>query len=88
LFTIAPYMQRLMQEKGASVILDRRAVFVSADASDVTLEAIARIDSGLGEGVPLEDLLTPAEGAAPDTELVPEPLPVPESTPEQVPADN
>ncbi len=88
LFTIAPYMQRLMQEKGASVILDRRAVFVSADASDVTLEAIARIDSGLGEGVPLEDLLTPAEGAAPDIELVPEPLPEPEPTPEQVPADN
>lgn len=66
LFTIAPFMQRLMLEKGASVVLDRRAVFVSADASDVTLEAIARIDLGLGEGVPLDELLAPVQSSAED----------------------
>ncbi|WP_439142699.1 OmpH family outer membrane protein [Planktotalea sp.] len=92
LFTIAPYMQRLMIEKGASVILDRRAVFVSADASDVTLEAIARIDEGLGEGMPLEELLAPIEDDTPETELLPEqmpePLPVPNLGQEQVPIDN
>jgi Skp family chaperone for outer membrane proteins len=57
LVAIAAVMQQLMSEKGASVILDRRAVFVSADASDITREAIARIDSNLGEGTALDDLL-------------------------------
>ena len=92
LFTIAPYMQRLMIEKGASVILDRRAVFVSADASDVTLEAIARIDDGLGEGMPLEELLAPVEDDTAEAELLPEqmpkPLPLPDLSQEQVPVDN
>jgi len=41
------------------VILDRRAVFVSADASDITQEAIGRIDSALGKGMPLDELLAP-----------------------------
>ena len=59
LFTIAPAIEVLMREKGASVILDRRAVFVSADASDITQEAIGRIDSALGRGMPLDELLAP-----------------------------
>jgi len=59
LFTIAPAIEVLMREKGASVILDRRAVFVSADASDITQEAIGRIDSALGKGMPLDELLAP-----------------------------
>jgi len=57
LFAIAPVMERLMSEKGASVILDRRAVFVSADSSDITVEAVQRIDLALGEGMALQDLL-------------------------------
>lgn len=48
---IAPILETLMIEKGASVILDRRAVFLSADASDVTEAAIVRIDSALGDGL-------------------------------------
>lgn len=48
---IAPILETLMIEQGASVILDRRAVFLSADASDVTDAAIARIDAILGDGV-------------------------------------
>lgn len=61
LVAIAPVMETMMSEKGANVILDRRAVFVSADATDVTEDAIARIDARLGEGMSLEDLLPPSE---------------------------
>jgi Skp family chaperone for outer membrane proteins len=63
LVAIAPVMEVMMNEKGASVILDRRAVFVSADATDVTEDAIARIDARLGEGTSLEDLMPPSEPA-------------------------
>ncbi len=71
LFTIAPIIERLMSEKGASVILDRRAVFVSADSSDITQDAITRIDTALGQGMPLTELLAPAvpaQDAAPEDE--------------------
>lgn len=50
---IAPVLEQVMRERGASVILDRRAVFASANASDVTLDAIARIDAELGDGTEL-----------------------------------
>ncbi len=44
-----------MDEAGASVILERRAVLVSTDNVDITQEAIRRLDNTLGEGraVPL-----------------------------------
>ncbi|MEM9580308.1 MAG: OmpH family outer membrane protein [Pseudomonadota bacterium] len=50
---IAPILEIMMNERGASVILDRRAVFLSADASDITQQAIARIDAELGDGTAL-----------------------------------
>ena len=66
LFTIAPAIEGLMREKGASVILDRRAVFASADETDITQEAIGRIDSALGQGMPLDELLAPAPASEKD----------------------
>lgn len=45
-----PVLGRLMIERGATVILDRREVFISVDALDVTDLAIAAIDSALGDG--------------------------------------
>ena len=54
---IAPILKEMMNENGASVILDRRAVFLSADASDITASAIERIDGALGVGAGLSELL-------------------------------
>lgn len=49
-----PVLERLMRETGAAVILEQRTVFISANAIDVTNEAITRIDAVLGEGEPLQ----------------------------------
>jgi Skp family chaperone for outer membrane proteins len=48
-----PVIESLMREAGAAVLLDRREVFFSADAVDITSAAILRIDATLGEGAPL-----------------------------------
>lgn len=45
-----PILERLMNESGAGVILERSSVFLSANATDITDVAISRIDSTLGEG--------------------------------------
>ncbi len=57
-----------MNENGASVILDRRAVFLSADASDITASAIARIDEELEDGAALSELLSDGAGQATEPE--------------------
>lgn len=61
---IAPILEEMMIENGASVIMDRRAVFLSADASDITAAAIARIDEKLADGTALQDLLPETEAPA------------------------
>ncbi|MDW3184083.1 MAG: OmpH family outer membrane protein [Roseobacter sp.] len=50
----APVLERLMREAGAAVILDKRSVFLSSNAVDVTRAAIERLNAvlGNGEGVP------------------------------------
>ena len=48
-----PVMRQLMQDSGAAVMLERRTVFLAADAIDVTEDAIALIDAEIGDG---EDL--------------------------------
>lgn len=53
-----PVLEQLMRETGATVLLERSSVFLSANATDVTALAIARIDAALGEG--------PASGDTPD----------------------
>lgn len=48
--TARPILESLMRESGAGVILDRAAVFLSANATDITDIAIARINAVLGDG--------------------------------------
>lgn len=50
-----PVLQALMAEVGASVVLERRTVFISTNASDITAEAITRINASLGAGTPFDD---------------------------------
>lgn len=45
-----PVMGALMQQRGAVAVLDRRTVFVSLDAIDITSDLISRLDATLGEG--------------------------------------
>ncbi|WP_422075955.1 OmpH family outer membrane protein [Tranquillimonas rosea] len=52
---IAGVLEEVVRDRGAVAILDRRAIFLSADAIDITDEAIERIDDAIGEG---GDLLT------------------------------
>ncbi|WP_299959044.1 OmpH family outer membrane protein [uncultured Roseobacter sp.] len=47
----APVLERLMREAGAAVILDKRSVFLSSNAVDVTRAAIDRLNAVLGNGV-------------------------------------
>ncbi|MEM9707524.1 MAG: OmpH family outer membrane protein [Pseudomonadota bacterium] len=49
LAAIGPVLTDLVAEKGALVILDRRQVFLSVDAIDITDEAILRINRAVGE---------------------------------------
>ena len=46
----APVLEDLMRASGAAVILDRRSVFLSATAVDITDDAIERLDAVLGDG--------------------------------------
>ena len=46
----APVLEQLMREAGAVVILERRSVFVSASAIEITQDAIALLDETLGSG--------------------------------------
>jgi len=72
-----PVLEGLLREAGAMLILERRTVFVAADAIDVTDRAIALIDSQIGDGTP----------AVPDPVPAPDPIPDPE-TPEPPPGQD
>lgn len=52
----APVLEQLMRNSDAAVILERRRVFVSSSAIEVTDEAISLLDETIGSG-----LSTPAE---------------------------
>lgn len=45
-----PVLQELMEEVGATVVLERRTVFISSNSSDITSAAIARLNARLGDG--------------------------------------
>ncbi len=51
----APVLGDLMQGAGASVILDRRSVFLALGAVDITDAAIAAIDAAIGDGAATTD---------------------------------
>lgn len=46
----APVLERIMQEAGAVVVLERRNVFLSLNAIDITRDALDRIDQEIGDG--------------------------------------
>ncbi|WP_043765815.1 OmpH family outer membrane protein [Roseivivax isoporae] len=56
LSAVQPVLADIMREAGAAVILERRAVLVSLDATDITGLAIERIDAAIGDGSDLEPL--------------------------------
>jgi Skp family chaperone for outer membrane proteins len=45
-----PILESLMREAGAGAILERANVFLSANSTDITDLAIARIDAAIGDG--------------------------------------
>lgn len=45
-----PLMGEMMQERGAVAVLDRRTVFVSVDAIDMTQDLVGRLNAELGDG--------------------------------------
>lgn len=54
-----PAMGQAMQDRGAVAVLDRRTVFVSLDAIDVTEDLVAVMDDQVGDGdgaVPVPDI--------------------------------
>lgn len=59
-----PILAELVRERGAVAILDSRAVILSADAIDITDEAIRRIDEVLGDGSDPAATETPGQGEA------------------------
>lgn len=50
-----PILGQLMVERGASAVLDRRAVLLSLGTIDITDEAIARVNATLGDGASAAD---------------------------------
>lgn len=46
----APILEALMREAGAAVILERRSIFLSSNAIDITPNAIERLNTVLGDG--------------------------------------
>ncbi|MCG6901613.1 MAG: OmpH family outer membrane protein [Rhodobacter sp.] len=70
---ITPVLAEIVRERGAVVVLDRRSVLLSAEAIDITDEAIARINEVLDQAA--------TQTPAPAPEAVPEPAPAPENTP-------
>ncbi|SDE10272.1 OmpH family outer membrane protein [Limimaricola pyoseonensis] len=50
-----PTLGEVMIARGASVMLDRRAVFLSTGAVDATDAAIAALDAAVGDGAEIED---------------------------------
>jgi Skp family chaperone for outer membrane proteins len=66
-----PVLGRMMRDAGAVVILDRRTVFLSIGAVDITDEAVLAIDAAIGDGSSAEG----EEAPAPDTPTTDTPAP-------------
>jgi Skp family chaperone for outer membrane proteins len=57
----APVLEDMMHEAGAAVVLERRSVFLSLNAIDITDEALNRIDEEVGDGSEIEDTPPPKD---------------------------
>jgi Skp family chaperone for outer membrane proteins len=69
---VAPILLDIVRDRGAAVLMDSRAVLLSADRVDVTEAAIAAIDAALGEGgddpiisIDIDAEAAPGEGTLP-----------------------
>ena len=85
-----PILAGMMRDANAAMIIERRAVFLSADVIDITDEAIARIDAAIGDGASLEggsvaNPALPADGAVDNQtqQSAPVPQPAPDPQPQQ-----
>jgi Skp family chaperone for outer membrane proteins len=56
-----PVIGQLMQDMGASVVLDKQTIILSLQRIDVTDAAIARIDAAIGDGSKLPDVAPPPQ---------------------------
>lgn len=52
---VVPVIGQLMQDMGASVVLDKQTIILSLQRLDMTDTAIARIDAAIGDGSNLPD---------------------------------
>lgn len=50
LSTAGPVLEELMRDVGASVVLERRNVFMSTNSTDITAAAIIQLNAKLGDG--------------------------------------
>lgn len=48
---INPILYKIMEDLGASVIIDRRAILVGVEGVDITEDALRMIDASLGDGI-------------------------------------
>jgi len=48
---VNPMLYKIMEDRGASVIIDRRAILVGVDGVDITNDALRMIDATLGDGI-------------------------------------
>ncbi|MAM60574.1 OmpH family outer membrane protein [Maritimibacter sp. UBA3975] len=68
---IGPILGRIMQARGAVVLLDKRSVLLAINGIDVTQDAIDAIDENLGNGAeaapePVPDETNEGDAATPD----------------------
>ena len=62
---VSPILSQMLEEIGATILLDRRAVLSASASADITDRAIARIDGAIGEGEDeLSDPVLPEPDAA------------------------
>ena len=81
--TVRDIVGQLMLERGATVILDRRSVFLALSAADLTDDAIARIDDTMlqpgpnpqATPLPLVEGPTAPDAPAPDVQAPDAPVP-------------
>lgn len=64
----APILLEIVRARGAAVLMDSRAVLLSAERVDITGEAIAAIDEALGDGGPDPIIDVDVDVDAPDVE--------------------
>ncbi len=64
LSAIQPVLTQILQDRGALVLVDRRAVFLAASSIDITDVAIVAIDKAIGDGADLIPATAPTDPAA------------------------